>query len=247
MNRNKHLFIGVTISMLILLLAGCGINPVNAIWSNDKTQEIKVEKDNAEKLDVTIDFSVGNLTVTGDAPSTDWMTGELVYNNKDFEAKTNYRLRNNKGEISIQQKNRAKWNARFGENKNSWDLQLNNSIPTDLSVKAGVSDSNLDLRGIHLTSLNVDAGVGSMEVDLRGDWQESFNASIKTGVGETVILLPDEVGVKITAKTGIGAVNFDGFTAKGNNVYVNETYETADVTITITAETGIGETKFRLQ
>ncbi|MCD8508998.1 MAG: toast rack family protein [Bacillus sp. (in: Bacteria)] len=233
---------------MFVFLAGCSsLNPVSATIGNDITQEVTIEKDNAESLDVTIDFSVGNLMVSGGAQSSDWMTGELLYNNKDFEAKAEYRLKKNRGEIILKQKNSGKWNSIVSDTKNQWDLELNNSVPTDLSIKAGVAESKLDLKGLHLTTLSVDAGVGSMEVDLSGDWLSSFKGEIKTGIGETTILLPKDVGVEITAKTGIGAVNFDGFISKGNNVYVNEAYDTADVVITITANTGIGETKFALK
>ncbi|ADU32011.1 toast rack family protein [Evansella cellulosilytica] len=242
----RKLILCCWVTVFVFILAGCGpLNAINPLPGDDMREEIIIEKDESQHLDVNVQFKYGDLTVTGG--SSEWVTGELHYTNDRIRIDSDYTTQRENGAFTIEQKSKRKINAIFGNQRNSWDLQLSNDVPIDLIVDAGVSDTALDLRGLHLTGLVVDAGVGSVNIDLSGDWHESFEATIDTGVGETTIFLPNDVGVKVIAKTGIGNTSFKGLISQGKNVYVNEAYETSDVVIQIVAETGIGETVFILK
>lgn len=239
----KSIVFGALIG-LGLITAGCNtLNPLNTVFNDIETYDIVVEKDGAEILEVVLNLGVGDLNVNGG--SSEWVTGEAEYNNQKFEPIVSYDLDGNTGEVEIKQKKNISINS--GNSKNTWDIELNEDIPMELNVNAGASDTTLDLSGIYLTELTVDAGVGDIEVDLSGNWQESFDATINTGVGETTVILPKEIGVKVIAEQGIGKSNFNGFISKGNDVYVNDAYESADVIITVNVETGVGEANFKLK
>ncbi len=131
--------------------------------------------------------------------------------------------------------------------KNTWAIQLNDSIPMDLTVETGASLANLDLQGLQLEKLDIEAGVGDLTVNLGGDWKKSFTTTIETGVGQTTVILPSKVGVKLTTEKGIGSSNVEGLMSKGNGVYVNEAYDKADVVLEVNSELGIGgEITFKL-
>ncbi|WP_233436365.1 LiaF domain-containing protein [Lysinibacillus capsici] len=116
----------------------------------------------------------------------------------------------------------------------------------DLNVETGASLANLDLQGLQLEKLDIEAGVGDLTVNLGGDWKKSFTTTIETGVGQTTVILPSKVGVKLTTEKGIGSSNVEGLISKGNGVYVNEAYDKADVVLEVNSELGIGEITFKL-
>lgn len=239
MKRVMTLFI-LLVSIMIFA-SGCGI-----FTNGDrKNSEVTIEKDKVEQLELTLNIGAGNLNVQGGAD--DWVEGTIEYNKNKLKPDVSYKKRADKGIAVIEQDKGLFNNINLGEVKNDWDLQLNNDIPMKLEVNSGASDTNLDLEGLNLTSLEVNAGVGDITIDLSGDWNGSFDASLHMGVGESTIILPKEVGVKIKASKGIGSAEFDGFISKGDGVYVNEAYENADVIINLTTEMGVGEANFQLK
>lgn len=76
--------------------------------------------------------------------------------------------------------------------------------------------------------------------------EKSFKANIETGVGQTTIIVPSKVGVKLTTEKGIGSSNIEGLISKGQGVYVNEAYDKADVILDIKSEIGVGDITFKL-
>jgi predicted membrane protein len=78
-----------------------------------------------------------------------------------------------------------------------------------------------------------------MQLDLTGARKTNLDAEIQGGVGEATIYLPKDVGVKVHASGGIGAVNTDGMT-KDDDDYVNAAYGKTPATITLDIQGGIG-------
>lgn len=235
----KLLFTGLVISAALFVLSGCS----SAIAGELNEDSIVVKKDKAKELDVELNLGVGEITVQ--KGTKEWIEGNVKYNVKDLEPKVEYDLRRKKGEVVIEHKNLKKF--RISEIKNEWDFKLTDKIPINLSVNTGASMANLDLQGLQIGNLDIETGVGDLTVDLLGDWKKSFETNIETGVGQTTVILPSKVGVKIKAEKGIGAINVVGFISKGNDVYVNEAYEDADVILTVDAEVGVGEVTFKLE
>lgn len=233
----KLLFTGLVISAALLVLSGCSTAKTGEL----NEDSIVVKRDKAKALDVEIDLGVGEITVQKGAK--EWVEGNVKYNIKDLEPKVKYDLRRKKGDVVIEHKNLKKF--RISEIKNEWDIKLTDKIPINLSVNTGASMANIDLQGLKIENLEIETGVGDLTVDLRGDWKKSFETNIETGVGQTTVILPSKVGVKIKAEKGIGTINVVGFISKGNDVYVNEAYEDAYVILTVDAEVGVGEVTFK--
>jgi major membrane immunogen (membrane-anchored lipoprotein) len=240
----KQLLAGVLLSSVLVIAAGCSAFESVTFGKGDVNEyQVEVEKDSAKELQVDLQLGAGEMNVSGGAG--EWVTGEIEYNNDDLKPDVEYDLNGDKGEAVIKQKKNTNVSVGFGNMKNDWDLQLTDEVPIDLHVISGASDTNLDLSGMQLRDLKVDAGVGDVEVDLGGEWEESFHVDINTGVGETTVILPKGTGVKIKSQEGIGKSNFEGFVAKGNNTYVNDAYDSADVIITVKVDMGVGEVNFR--
>ncbi|WP_240628761.1 toast rack family protein [Bacillus salacetis] len=240
----QHLLAGALLSTVLVISAGC--SPFESVTfgkGNGSEYDVNVKKDSAEELEVDLRHGAGELNVSGGA--SEWVTGDIVYNNEKLEPVVKYDLHDGRGDIVVKQKGNS--GIRLGSTKNDWNLQLTNEVPIDLRVESGASDTNLDLSGLHLTDLKVDAGVGEVEVDLSGKWKESFDVHINTGVGETTVILPESAGVQIQSEEGLGTSNFEGFTSTGENIYVNDAFDTAETIITVKVETGVGEVNFELE
>lgn len=234
----KLVGLGVVMGTSVFVLSGC----FSFIPSKMQEEAILVEKDKAKALEVDIDLGVGEMNVTGGAK--EWVEGTANYNIKKLAPQVNYNLRGDTGDIEIKHKGSTKLS--LANIKNTWAIQLNDDIPMDLTVETGASLANLDLQGLQLEKLDIDAGVGDLTVNLGGDWQKSFTANIETGVGQTTVIVPSKVGVKLTTEKGIGSSTIEGLISKGKGVFVNEAYEKADVVLEINSELGVGDITFKL-
>ncbi|MFK5709775.1 toast rack family protein [Lysinibacillus boronitolerans] len=234
----KLVGLGVVMGTSALVLSGC----FSFIPNKMREEAILVEKDKVKALEVDIDLGVGEMNVSSGAK--EWVEGNAEYNVKKLAPQVDYDVHGDTGEVEIKHKG----STRLGLSniKNTWAIQLNDSIPMDLTVETGASLANLDLQGLQLEKLDIEAGVGDLTVNLGGDWKKSFTTTIETGVGQTTVILPSKVGVKLTTEKGIGSSNVEGLMSKGNGVYVNEAYDKADVVLEVNSELGIGEITFKL-
>ncbi|MDM5350204.1 toast rack family protein [Lysinibacillus sphaericus] len=234
----KLVGLGVVLGTSVFVLSGC----FSFLPGKMQEETILVEKDKAKTLEVAIDLGVGEMNLTGGAK--EWVEGKADYNIKKLAPQVNYDVSGDTGEVEIKHKGSTKLG--ISNIKNTWDIQLNDDIPMDLTVETGASLANLDLQGLQLEKLDIEAGVGDLTVNLGGDWKKSFNASIETGVGQTTVIVPSKVGVKLTTEKGIGSSNIEGLISKGKGVYVNEAYDKADVVLEIKSEIGLGDITFKL-
>jgi hypothetical protein len=58
-------------------------------------------------------------------------------------------------------------------------------------------------------------------------------------VGELTVVLPRRVGVRVTARHGIGEIEADGLRQDGDT-YVNSAYGSTHGTVNVTVEQGVG-------
>ncbi|MFD2445962.1 toast rack family protein [Bacillus sp. CGMCC 1.16607] len=238
----KNIVLGLVVAANLMWVAGCS-SIVNG--KSDQSEKIHIKEDKVKQLDITLNIGAGQLNVS--EGTKEWVEGEIDYNIDDLEPKVKYKRSGQNGKLVIEQSKKNFSGIKMGDIKNDWDLQLSNKVPIDLSVNSGASETKLDLQGLQLSSLDIDAGVGDITVDLSGDWKESFDVDLEMGVGQSTIILPKDVGVKIKSSKGIGHTDFKGFISEGNGVYVNEAYKNADVKIEVNTELGIGEANFVLE
>lgn len=237
----KNLIWGLMISAAFMVIAGCS----QIVTGTEKHEDILIEKDKAKQLDITLNAGVGQLHVYGGA--SEWVEGEAIYNSDDLKPKVKYNLSGKKGRLTIEQSKKDLSLTKMNNVKSIWDLELTDEIPINLEVNTGASETILDLQGIQLSNLDIHAGVGDITIDLSGDWKESFDVDLEMGVGQSTIILPKEVGVRIKSSKGIGQTNFKGFISEGNGVYVNEAYKDAAVKINVNTELGVGQANFELE
>lgn len=237
----KLMGLGIIILSCGILILGCSASAIG----DEKNSDVFIENDEAKQLEIDLTIDYGQVNIS--AGSNHWVEGDITYNMNELEPKVTYKLKRDKGKIKIDQPKKTKVNIKKGSLKNEWDLELTNDIPVDLKVNTGASNTSMNLKGMQLESLNIETGVGKSTLNLSGDWKESFNVNIEMGVGESTIILPKDVGVEIKSSKGIGSASFNGFTSNGNDVYVNDAFEHADVIISVQTELGIGSVNFEIE
>ncbi len=234
----KHL-LWVTL-VTVLVLAGCqydGGPPLGPV----ETARRSVELGDAQSVRVELHMGAGELTLSGGAKNL--LDAEFTYQNPLWKPDIDYRVTTGRGTLTIHQPEgtgRARGPGRY-----MWDLHLNDHVPTELEVHLGVGKSELTLGSLALQKLRVEMGVGECVVDLTGDWKEGLDASIKGGIGKATVRLPTDVGVKVTAKGGIGEIN-RGELQQREGAFVNDMYGKSPVTLNVNVEGGIGEINLEL-
>ncbi|HET7271772.1 MAG TPA: toast rack family protein [Rubrobacter sp.] len=216
-----------------LLVGACQSQKVGEM----QRESISIQPENAQSVRAHLIMGAGELKVSGAADAL--MEGDFSYNVSDWKPEVNYDVGPDTGELTVEQGSGE--GVPFGANaRNEWDLRFNDEVPTDLIVEMGAGESDLDLDSLTLTGLTLHMGAGETTVDLTGDYTRSFEASIQGGVGEATVLLPSEVGARVTAEGGLGKINAEGLQRQGDS-YVNEVYGDSDVNLDVEVQGGVGE------
>ncbi|MCP4417793.1 MAG: hypothetical protein GY805_14305 [Chloroflexi bacterium] len=221
---------------LLFLLIGCIINSVDV--GPTQTDSQSVELGDVDSVQANIKMGIGELNVVGGA--TNLMDAEFTYNIEDWRPEVDYQQRGSIGELEVSQPDSEINGIPDDSIEYSWDIALQNNVPLDLDVDLGVGESNLTLGGLDLQSLVVDTGVGEATIDLTGTWEDSFDVEIDGGIGAVTVYLPENVGLRVDADTGIGSLVVNGL-QKDGDVYTNAAYGDSNVTITLDIQGGIGE------
>jgi hypothetical protein len=166
------------------------------------------------------------------------MEADFAYNVADWKPEVDYEVSGDTGELSVKQDIIA--GVPVGEARNEWDIRLNDEVPTDLNVQMGAGESNLDLDSLTPTELTLHMGSGKTTVDLTGDYARSLDARIEGGAGEATVLLPSEVGARVTPGGGLGKINAEGLRREDGS-YVNDAYGDSEVTLDVDIQGGVGQ------
>jgi hypothetical protein len=215
-----------------LLAEACGVKQVGDLQR--QSQSVDVEEARSVRADLRM--GAGELNLTGGADRL--MEADFFYNVADWKPEVDYEVSGDTGELSVKQDIIA--GVPVGEARNEWDIHFNDEVPTNLSVQMGAGESNLDLDSLTPTGLTLHMGSGKTTVDLTGDYARSLDASIEGGVGEATVLLPSEVGARVSADGGLGKINAEGLRMKGDS-YVNDAYGDSEVTVDVHIQGGVGQ------
>jgi N-terminal domain of toast_rack, DUF2154 len=225
--------------LLIVVMSGtavfagaCGVKQVGELQR--QSQSVDVEEASSVRADLRM--GAGELKLSGGADTL--MEGEFSYNVADWKPEVDYEVSGDTGELSVKQDIIA--GVPVGEARNEWDIRFNDEVPTDLSVEMGAGESNLDLDSLTPTGLTLHMGSGKTTVDLTGDYAQDFDASIEGGAGEATVLLPSEVGARVSVEGGLGRIDAEGLQKQGNS-YVNDAYGDSEVTLEVDIQGGVGQ------
>ncbi len=194
-----------------------------------------VERQGSELVRVHLQMPAGDLKLAGGASKL--LEADFKYAEGEGKPKISYQA----GQLEIAQVGRK---FHFGHRENSWDIHLGSGIPMEVNIDMGAGQSQVKVGDLALTRLDMKMGAGQIIADLTGDWKKDLDADIKGGVGNAVILLPEDVGVRVHATGGIGSVNAGGLKRNGNE-YSNDLYGKSPVTVRLDISGGVGNIELR--
>jgi hypothetical protein len=238
MRKAMRLVTALTIlAALAPLSTGCAIGGGRPVVVGDMVTESKsFELGEVRSLDVDLSVNIGTLRVRGGAEEL--ADVEFRYNVAEWKPKVDYSASGGKARLIIRQPEHQ--NRSIPDDaKSIWEIDINDGVPLTLNLDMGIGESDVALGGSSLSDLDIDQGIGEMTLDLTGDWTNDLDVNIDGGIGEATIRVPDGVGVRVKADTGIGGVSTLGFTRRGG-AYVNAAYGETEATIEIDVDAGIG-------
>ena len=223
--------------ILLLVVAGIALSFQTASRRLHDVQAI--DRQGSEPVRAHIQMPAGELRVSGGA--TKLMEADFNYDEAEGTPETSYHVSGGTGELDVTQPGKK---FHFGPAHNNWNIRLANDVPMQLKVDMGAGQSDLKVGGLSLTRLDISMGAGQFTADLTGDWKKDLDAEIHGGVGHAIILLPEDVGVRVHATGGIGSINSGGLKRDGDE-YVNDMYGKSPVTLRLDVSGGVGNIDLR--
>ena len=223
----------------LVVVSACTIGgaPVGELETESKS----VELGDAKLVRAEIHMGAGELKVGGGAAKL--LDADFAYNVARWRPEVSYTVTEGQGQLEIRQP--AGSGGPMGHARYDWDLRFSDSIPLQLTVELGAGRADLTLGSLSLGSLDLKMGAGETVVDLTGSWKNDVTARIQGGVGKATVRLPQDAGVRVHARGGIGAINAHGF-RKDGGAYVNDAYGKSDVTVRVDVQGGVGEINLQL-
>jgi uncharacterized protein DUF2154 len=229
----------LTLLVPLFGVTGCDLTapPVGSL----QTESRSVQLGDAKSAQVEIKMRAGELKVAGGASGL--LDGQFTYNVASWKPDVEYNVSSGKGRLTIQQSSGPGGTGHGA--RNEWDLRFGNQVPIELTAELGAGRADLTLGSLALRQLRLEIGAGETVVDLTGDWKNDLEAHIQGGVGKATIRLPCEVGVRVKAQGGIGAINAHELKRDGE-AYINDAYGKSRATLHVDVEGGIGEINLEL-
>jgi hypothetical protein len=233
---------------------------VGGVWllgfSNSDTRGVRTETvnevlDGVEQATIRIEPGVGALHLDGLEPSHE----SLIYGTVVLVDGQRLDLKSsmNGSNPEIRLRSAGNWEmARPGQwldfsDRNDhaleWNLGISPDVLLDLDVELGVGENDLDLSDLQLESLSVELGIGASRIILPKEGE--FPARIEGAIGETVVLIPQSLPVRVTVDTGLATAELRGFSQEGNYYYSPGAKE-AGSWVELTIEQALGNMEIRV-
>lgn len=222
------------LGVAVLCLSGCNFRPARV--GPLETFPVNVDLGTAERSKLELDLAAGQLNLRGgDGPQL--LKGAIEYNVPEWKPMVHTAVIGSSTDITIKQPEGHHGGPKV---RYVWNLEVNKDVLLDVAVNCGAGQEHLELGNTKLRSVNLQIGAGQVELDLRGHPTRDYDVSVRGGVGQAVLHLPQDVGIWAEAHGGIGHIEVQGLSKKGNH-WENTSYDQAKVNVHVKVEGGIGQ------
>ena len=191
-----------------------------------------------------VEMAAGVLEIAPLATTAPYARVEIADNVVELDTTVAYHVDDGRGILTVLQAGSPGIPDVTGEIEmvNEWRVEVAPSVPLSLTVELGAGRLNLTLDGVTVDALSVDVGAGEGAIDLRGALPGEGRLEINNGLGMLTLRLPEDVGVRLAAHSGIGNVDAPGLRyLEDEDVYVNGVYRPDAPAFDIDVSTGVGE------
>ncbi|MBC7418766.1 MAG: hypothetical protein H7325_11490 [Pedobacter sp.] len=126
----------------------------------------------------------------------------------------------------------------FGEGGNNVDFKLNKAPIWTIDMKLGAGESDFDFKDYRIRTFTFNGGASALKLKF-GALLPITDVVVKSGVADIKIEVPQTVGCRITAKTGLSSKDFNGFDKIGDGVYQTANYNSSSKKIFIKLDGGL--------
>lgn len=126
--------------------------------------------------------------------------------------------------------------------ENRLNIKLNKAPEWNLDLRIGAAKAYFDLSPYKVTKLTYKTGATKTKIKL-GARSEKAEVNIEMGAAALEILVPREVGCKLTGDMVLVSKKINGFIKKDSGYYITENFERVDKKITIDIEGGVSTLK----
>jgi len=225
---------GVWIALAILLVL-FGL----ALWKGPaenfmRHESRSIDLRGAHTVSANIDLPAGTLKIGGGSPKL--LDADFLYRESEGKPHIDYNVDGDHGQLTISAEEKR---VHLGTTHNTWDLRFASGVPLDLNMQMGAGQSDLRFRDVDVRHAEINIGAGELQLDLTGERKDNLDVEIQGGVGSASIYLPKDVGAKVHASGGIGAISTHSLT-KEDDDYINSAYGKTPATITLEIQGGVG-------
>ena len=240
MKKFSRIIIFLCVMLLIISCSNSSdknAKDIEIIELQNESQQIPLDA-GTDAVHVDLMMALGDLSLSGSAIDN-LLSADFAYN----VAKWQPEVTHTGNKLSITQggldDNTGGSFNEIKETRNEWQLQLNSGVPVDLTLEMGAGNLELDLTDIMLQAATLQIGAAKTDIDLNRNWEHDLTIALKMGVGDMALHLPASMSVQVNidgALTKVTAVNF----TEDGDTYTNAAFNSAEPTLTINLESGIG-------
>lgn len=221
---------------------------ISRLYQSDQyqTKELRVDERIDEKVtqrEINIKTGVSQLDVTDSESDNDLLKAEIRYYSGLGDPQLTQDLTDNRIKIDYSS---PPVNAQFlprvrGINQRMVEkIEIGQpELKTDLNLEIGVGATTLNFDQLNLNQLQAEVGLGSCDMML-AEGSIPSEVRLKVGMGTVKLVIPQSVGLKIEHQVGLGRVELNGSSLKGNDVYQSDNFDQSDQQVFITTEVGAG-------
>ena len=215
-----------------------------------------IEKGKADNIKALIHVSGGRLWVS---EGTEALADvKFSYDKHEWDPNVSYAEQNKVGKLTVNAKidNEEK---KIDED-NTCKIKLNKELNYSLGLVLGAGEADIDLESFQIkkalfrlgvgsfdvnlanTSIplfKVEAGIGEATFDLSGEYKNDLTGMINAGIGEITIIVPKDMGVKVSVTGFLGSVDTPNYHKDGKE-YSNSLYGETKYSIDLAIKGAIG-------
>jgi hypothetical protein len=147
-----------------------------------------------------------------------------------------------RGHLLVESPNKSS----VGNSVNEWTLRMGSQTPLEMNVNLGGGTADLDMSSLPLQSADVNVGAGELHLNLAGKYPKDVDVTVSGGAGQSNIRLPKDMGAVVDATVGIGGVDANGLTKRGDKYY-NAAYVEGKPALRVHVRGGVGDIKLGVE